>query len=99
MPPPDIRQLHELMRYRFKLTNIMTGEKIRVLNCLTVSDLKPDDVLSDVFGKSSRSIIHYILEHPGEIFNVVPLIDRSTITLLRRFRPLLMMVLSPTNVL
>ncbi len=76
IPPPDIRQLRDLMRYRLKLTNMITGEKNRALNCLTVSNLKLDDVFSDVFGKSSRSIISYILEHPGETFDVAPFVDR-----------------------
>ena len=76
IPPPDIRQLRDLMRYRMKLTNMLTGEKNRALNCLTVSNLKLDDVFSDVFGKSSRSIIDYILEHPGEKFDVAPFIDQ-----------------------
>ena len=76
IPPPDIRHLRDLMRYRMKLTNMLTSEKNRALNCLTVSNLKLDDVFSDVFGKSSRSIISYILEHPGEKFDVTPFIDR-----------------------
>ena len=76
IPPPDIRQLRDLMRYRRKLTNMLASEKNRALNCLTVSNLKLDDVFSDVFGKSSRSIIGYILEHPGETFDVAPFIDR-----------------------
>lgn len=76
IPPPDIRQLRDLMRYRMKLTNMLTSEKNRALNCLTISNLKLDDVFSDVFGKSSRSIIGYILEHPGEKFDVAPFVDR-----------------------
>ena len=76
IPPPDIRQLRDLVRYRVKLTNMVTGEKNRAQNCLTVSNLKLDDVFSDVFGKSSRSIIDYILEHPGETFDVAPFVDR-----------------------
>jgi len=76
IPPPDIRQLRDLMRYRMKLTNMLTGEKNRASNCLTVSNLKLDDVFADVFGKSSRSIINYILEHPGEKFDVTPFIDK-----------------------
>ena len=76
IPPPDIRQLRDLLRYRRKLTNMIAGEKNRALNCLTVSNLKLDDVFSDVFGKSSRSIIFYILEHPGETFDVAPFVDR-----------------------
>lgn len=73
---PDIRQLRDLMRCRVKLTSIITGEKNRVSNYLTVSKLNLDDMLSDVFGKSSRSIINYILEHPGEMFAVVRFVDR-----------------------
>jgi len=75
IPPPDIRHLRDLMRYRFKLTNILAGEKNRALNCLTVSNLKLDDVFSDVFGKSARSITTYILDHPGEPFDVAPFVD------------------------
>lgn len=74
IPPADIRQLRDLMRYRFKLTNSLTGEKNRALNCLTVSNLKLDDVFSDVFGKSSRSITEYMLAHPGETFDVAPFV-------------------------
>jgi transposase len=76
IPPLDIRQLRDLVRYRFKLTNILTGEKNRAQNCLTVSNLKLDDVFSDVFGKSSRSIIQYILDNPGELFDVTPFVDK-----------------------
>lgn len=76
IPPPDIRQLRDLMRYRLKLTNMLTGEKNRAQNCLTVSNLKLDDVFSDVFGKSSRSIIQHILDHPGEHFDISPFVDR-----------------------
>ena len=64
IPPSDIRHLRDLMRYRFKLTN-----------CLTVSNLKLDDVFADVFGKSARSITEHILAHPGETFDVAPFVD------------------------
>lgn len=35
--PADIRQLRDLVSYRWKLINFTTGEKNRVQNCLTVS--------------------------------------------------------------
>jgi len=76
IPPPDIRHLRDLIRYRTKLTNMLTSEKNRAQNCLTVSSLKLDDVFSDVFGKSARSITEYILAHPGEKFNVAPFVDK-----------------------
>ena len=75
IPSPEIRQLRDLIRYRTKLTNMLTGEKNRAQNCLTVSNLKLDDVFSDVFGKSSRSITNYMLDHPGETFDVAPFVD------------------------
>lgn len=46
------------------------------LNCLTVSNLKLDDVFSDVLGKSSRSIIGQILDYPGETIDVTPFVDK-----------------------
>jgi hypothetical protein len=76
IPPPAIRHLRELIRYRVKLTNMLTGEKNRAHNCLTVSNLKLDDVFADIFGKSARSITEYILAHPGEQFDVTPFIDK-----------------------
>ena len=76
IPPADIRHLRDLVRYRFKLTCMITGEKNRAQNCLTVSNLKLDDVFSDVFGKSSRSITEQILTHPGETFDVTPYVDK-----------------------
>ena len=76
IPPADIRHLRDLVRYRFKLNCMITGEKNRAQNCLTVSNLKLDDVFSDVFGKSSRSITEHILQHPGETFDVTPFVDK-----------------------
>ena len=75
IPPVDIRHLRDLVRYRFKLPCMITSEKNRAQNCLTISNLKLDDVFSDVFGKSSRSITEYMLAHPGELFDVTPFVD------------------------
>ena len=66
IPPADIRQLRDLIRYRWKLTNFTTGEKNRAQNCLTVSNIKLDDVFSDVFGKAATAITTRLLENPTE---------------------------------
>lgn len=66
IPPADIRQIRDLMRYNTKLTSYTTGEKNRAHNCLTVSNLKLDSVFSDIFGKASSNIIGRILENPSE---------------------------------
>jgi len=76
IPPADIRHLRDLVRYRFKLTCMIIGEKNRAQNCLTVFNLKLDDVFSNVFGKSSRSITEQILAYTGETFDVTPFVDR-----------------------
>ena len=66
IPPADIRQLRDLVRYHNKLTNYTTSEKNRAQNCLTVSNIKLDDVFTDVFGKASSNIISYMLDNPYE---------------------------------
>ncbi|MEG2012896.1 MAG: IS110 family transposase [Anaerovoracaceae bacterium] len=66
IPPADIRQLRDLVRYRWKLTNFTTSEKNRAQNCLTVSNIKLDDVFSDVFGKAATAITSRLLENPVE---------------------------------
>ncbi|MCL2059490.1 MAG: IS110 family transposase [Oscillospiraceae bacterium] len=75
IPSADIRQLRDLMRYRVKLTSFMTGEKNRLQNCLTVSNIKLDDVFSSVFGKSAAAITDQLILHPDGNFDVAPFID------------------------
>jgi transposase len=80
MPPLPIRQLRDLMRYRFKLTNFKSSEKNRLQNCLTVSNIQLSNVISDTFGKSSMNIIDHLLEHPNDKdFDFVPLLHASMI--------------------
>ena len=76
IPPADIRQLRDLVRYRFKLTNYTTGEKNRAQNCLTVSNLKLDDVFSDVFGKAASAITERLLDS-GASFDVSPFLTKG----------------------
>lgn len=72
IPPFDIRQLRDLTRYYRKLISFNTGEKNRAQNCLTVSNIKLDDVFTDVFGKSASAITKRLIEKPGEKFDVAP---------------------------
>lgn len=80
IPPAEIRQFRDLMRYRNKLTNFSTGEKNRAQNCLTVSNIKLDDVFSDVFGKSASFqinclsfFVYHALRMPKKIrFRITP---------------------------
>ena len=78
MPPSDIRQLRDLMRYRFKLTCFMSSEKNKLQNSLTVSNIQLGNVVSDTFGKSSQRILDKILEnHLDSSFDIEPLIYTS----------------------
>jgi transposase len=78
MPPLVIRQLRDLMRYRFKLTNFMSSEKNRLQNSLTVSNIQLGNIVSDTFGKSSMNIIEKLLEDPLDTsFDLKPLIHGS----------------------
>ena len=63
IPSKDFRILRELTRYIYKLTCIRSSEKNRYINALTVGNCKLDIVFSDIFGKSSQSIIDIILNN------------------------------------
>lgn len=76
IPPADIRQLRDLVRYQWKLTSFMTGEKNRAQNCLTVSNIKLDDVFTDVFGKASTAITTRLLESNAP-FDVEPFLTKG----------------------
>ncbi len=63
IPSKDFRILREFTRYRYKLTNTKSSEKNRFTNALTVGNCKLDMVFTDIFGKSSQSIIDIILNN------------------------------------
>ena len=63
IPSKDFRILREYTRYLYKLTCNRTSEKNRFTNALTVGNCKLDMVFSDIFGKSSQSIIQTILDN------------------------------------
>ena len=78
MPPVDIRQLRDLMRYRNKLVNIRTSEKNRFQNSLTVSNVQIANVVTDVFGKTSQSILKLMLSNPNlTLDDITPLLRKN----------------------
>ena len=50
---------------------MITGEKNRTHNRLTISNRK----LDNLFGKSSHSIMEQILQHPKETFDATPFVN------------------------
>ncbi len=78
MPPNDIRQLRDLMRYRNKLVNMRTSEKNRFQNSLTVSNVQIASVVTDVFGKTSQSILKLMLVNPNlTLEDITPLLRKN----------------------
>lgn len=78
MPPADIRQLRDLMRYRNKLVNIRSSEKNRFQNSLTVSNIQIANVVTDVFGKTSQSILKLMLDNPNvTLDDIKPLLRKN----------------------
>jgi transposase len=65
IPCKKIRILREFTRYRYKLVSCRSSEKNRYQNALTVCNVALDSVVSDIFWKSSTSIIDYLLEQSG----------------------------------
>jgi transposase len=57
VPPPAIRRLRDLTRYRVDLINARTAEKNRVEKLLEDAQIKLSVVASDIFGVSGRQML------------------------------------------
>jgi transposase len=57
VPPPAIRQLRDLTRYRADLVAVRTAEKQRVEKLLEDAQIKLSVVASDIFGVSGRAML------------------------------------------
>ena len=78
IPPKDIRMLRELSRYRYKLTYIKVSEKNRIQNCMTMSNIRIDSIVSDPFGKSAKLIMQEVLTNKTfKPEDAVPLLQRK----------------------
>lgn len=79
IPPKDIRQLRDLMRYRFKLINCRTSEKNRLQNSLTVSNIMISNVVTDTFGTTAQSILKTMLSKNNNLTleEIKPLLKKN----------------------
>jgi transposase len=57
VPPPQIRQLRDVTRYRCDLVEVRTAEKQRVEKLLEDAQIKLSVVASDIFGVSGRDMM------------------------------------------
>jgi transposase len=62
VPPPQIRLLRDLTRYRADLVNVRTAEKNRVEKLLEDAQIKLSVVASDIFGISGREMLAALLD-------------------------------------
>jgi transposase len=65
VPPQDIQQLRDLVRYRKKLLANGTAERNRIQKVLEDANIKLGSVLSDVFGVSGQRMLHALVEQPA----------------------------------
>ena len=61
IPPREIRELRDLIRYRVKLIQDLTAEKNRVQKFLEDANIKLSSVATDIFGVSGRMIMETLL--------------------------------------
>lgn len=62
VPPPAMRELRELLRYRRKLVEGRSAERNRVLRLLESANVKLASVATNVFGKSGILMLRALLE-------------------------------------
>ena len=70
IPPPPIRELRDLTRYRHKLVQSRSAERNRLQKLLETANIKLASVMSDVFGVSGMDMLHALVDGklgPAEI--------------------------------
>ena len=80
IPSQEVQDLRDCARYRRKLVEDRAKEKNRLQNALTVNSVRLGNVLSDVFGKTGRAIINYLVTTPQEEVKddaIIRLIDKK----------------------
>jgi transposase len=62
IPPPPIRELRDLTRYRRKLVQNRSAERNRLQKLLETANIKLASVMSDVFGVSGLAMVRALVE-------------------------------------
>src|SRR6201981_3217723 len=73
VPPPQIRQLRDLTRYRADLVRACTAEKQRVEKLLEDAQIKLSVVVSDIFGVSGRQMLAALIAGQRDPVALAPL--------------------------
>lgn len=62
IPPVDIRELRDLVRYKKKITQFIASEKNRMIKTLEDCNVKLSSVVSDVQGVSATKMVNAIID-------------------------------------
>src|SRR5918998_4928114 len=60
-PPPAIRELRDLTRYRKRLIQAHTAEQQRIQKTLEDAGIKLDSIASDILGVSGRAMLDALI--------------------------------------
>lgn len=67
IPPVDIRELRDLVRYKRKKTQVVAAEKNRMIKILEDCNVKLSSVVSDVQGVSATKMVNAITEGETDV--------------------------------
>ena len=62
VPPPEIRELRDLLRHRRTLAETLASERNRTLKLLETANIKLSSVATDVFGVSGTAMLKALVE-------------------------------------
>jgi len=85
VPPPEIRRLRDVTRYRIDLVTARTAEKNRAEKLLEDAQIKLSVVASDIFGASGRAMMAALIageRHPKALAQLARSSMRRKITIL-----------------
>lgn len=71
IPPKDIRELRDLVRYKKKKTQFIASETNRIIKVLEDCNIKLSSVVSDVKGVSATKIINAIIDGVEDVVELV----------------------------
>lgn len=71
IPPVDIRELRDLVRYKKKITQFIAAEKNRMIKTLEDCNVKLSSVVSDVQGVSATKMINAIIDGEADTEKLV----------------------------
>jgi transposase len=77
IPPPEIRELRDLVRYRRSLAGLQATERNRTLKLLESVNIKLASVMSDAFGVSGTAMLKALVEGSSTPAQIADLAKRQ----------------------